>query len=354
VTNAQTPVGSEAAELLDRFFESGRAFLGVDTPLLCGAMTWVSDPKLVAAVCNAGAFASLAAGNAPPEIIEQQVEETRRLTDRPFALNLITIAPAFRSQLDLLPRLRLPFVVFAGGFPKEPEIRFAKETGARVLCFASTKSIADRMLRYGADAIILEGMEAGGHVGHVSLTVLLQQVLFEVDERVPVFVAGGVATGRMCAHLFLMGAAGVQMGTVFAVSEESCAHDAFKMKFVRANARDAVSTPQFDSRLPVVAVRALRNAGLEDFGRLQLDLIRRLDAGEIHRAAAQAKVEEYWMGALRRAVVDGDVAQGSLMAGQSVGLVNRIRPVREIVGTFVREMGRELTRLSRRLRPPAR
>lgn len=336
-------------ELTDRFFEPGRAFLGVRYPLLCGAMTWVSDPKLVAAVCNAGAFASLAGGNAPPEIVRKQVAETRRLTDKPFALNLITIAPAFREQLALLPELKLPFVIFAGGFPREPEVRFAKETGAKVLCFASTKSIADRMLRYGADGIILEGMEAGGHVGHVSLTVLLQQVLFEVDERVPVFVAGGVATGRMCAHLFLMGAAGVQMGTIFAVSEESCAHIEFKKRFVQANARDAVSTPQFDSRLPVVAVRALRNAGLDDFARLQLALIQQLDAGEIHRAGAQIKVEEYWMGALRRAVIDGDVAKGSLMAGQSVGLVDRVRSVRDIIAELVRETGQELVRVSRRL-----
>jgi enoyl-[acyl-carrier protein] reductase II len=141
----------------------------------------------------------------------------------------------------------------------------------------------------------------------------------------------------------------VQLGTRFAVSEESCAHPEFKKRFIRANARDAVSTPQFDSRLPVVAVRALRNKGLEGFGKLQLDLIRKLDEGTISRAEAQERVEEFWMGALRRAVQDGDVTGGSLMAGQSVGLVNRVQPVAEILEELVAETEAELRRVRARL-----
>jgi enoyl-[acyl-carrier protein] reductase II len=257
-------------QLSNRFFERGRKFLGVEYPFICGAMTWVSTPKLIAAVCNAGGFACLAGGNTPPEILQREIEETRRLTEKPFGINLITIAPAYQEQLQLVKRIMLPFV-----------------------CFASTLSIARRILDYGADALILEGMEAGGHVGPVSLTVLLQQLLFEISE-VPVFVAGGIATGKMCAHLFLMGAAGVQLGTRFAVAEESCAHPDFKQKLLHANARDAVSTPQFDSRLPVVAVRALRNKGHDDFGRLQLELVQQLDEGTIQRNDAQMKVEEFW------------------------------------------------------------
>ena len=330
--------------LSDRLFETGVRFLGVRYPFMCGAMTWVSEPGLVSAVCNAGAFGCLAGGNTPVAILEEQIEKTRELTDGPFAVNLITIAPAYREHLSVIQRASLPFVVFAGGFPREREVQLAKETGAKVLCFASTQSIAERMLRYGADGLILEGMEAGGHVGHVSLAVLLQQVLFEFG-HVPVFVAGGIATGRMCAHMFLMGAAGVQMGTVFAVAEESCAHPDFKRQFIRANARDAVSTPQFDSRLPVVAVRALRNHGLEDFAKLQLRLIEALDRDEIHRADAQEEVEKFWMGALRRAVQDGDTSHGSLMAGQSVGLVKEVLPVAAILGGFVEQTERELQRV---------
>lgn len=331
-------------QLCDRFFARGAKFLGVKYPFICGAMTWVSDPQLVATVCNAGGFACLAGGNTPPEILEQQVKETRRLTDKPFGVNLITIAPVYPKQIELVQRMKPPFVFFAGSFPRGDEIRLVQESGAKVLCFASTVSIARRMLRYGADALILEGMEAGGHVGPVSLIVLLQQLLFEISE-VPVFVAGGIATGKMCAHLFLMGAAGIQLGTRFAVAEESCAHPDFKQKLLHANARDAVSTPQFDSRLPVVAVRALRNKGVDDFGRLQLKLVQQLDEGSIQRNEAQEKVEEFWMGGLHRAVIEGDVSYGSLMAGQSVGLVDKIMPVGEILEELVRNTEVELRRV---------
>jgi enoyl-[acyl-carrier protein] reductase II len=179
----------------------------------------------------------------------------------------------------------------------------------------------------------------------VTLTILLQQVLFDISE-VPVFVAGGIATGRMCAHLFLMGAAGMQFGTLFAVAKESCAHPIFKQALLRANARDAVATPQFDSRLPVVAVRALRNLATEDFSRLQLEIIKDLDGGKISREEAQNKVEEFWMGRLRTAVADGDVTHGSMMAGQSVGLVDREMTVKEIIDMLVRDTEQELRRVS--------
>jgi enoyl-[acyl-carrier protein] reductase II len=307
-------------------------------------MTWISDPTLVSTVGNAGGFACLAGGNTSPEILKEQVEETRKMTDKPFGLNLITLAPLYQEQLRLVREMKLPFVIFAGSFPREDEIALAKEAGARILCFASTYSIARRMLKYGADGLILEGSEAGGHVGHVSLTVLLQQVLFAVPE-VPVFAGGGVASGRMCAHLFLMGAAGVQLGTRFAVAEESCAHPEFKEKLIKANARDAVATPQFDSRLPVVAVRALRNKGTDDFNKLQRQLLMELDQGIINRNEAQLRVEEFWMGALQRAVMDGDISRGSLMAGQSVGLVDRIMPIKEIILELVGEIEAELERV---------
>lgn len=334
-----------SANLRDRFFKRGKEFLGVEYPIICGAMTWVSDPKLVATVSNAGGFGCLAGGNTPVDILEKQIEETRQMTDKPFGVNLITIAPSYKEHLKLIQKVKLPFVVFAGSFPNEEEVSVVKATGAKVLCFASTKSIANRMLRYGADALILEGMEAGGHVGHVSLVVLLQQLLFELGERVPIFVAGGIATGRMAGQLFLAGAAGIQLGTRFAVAEESCAHQKFKERFIRAKAREAVSTPQFDSRLPVVAVRALRNNGLKAFGRLQLDLIKQLDEGSIHRAEAQEEVEKFWMGALRKAVIDGDIAEGSLMAGQSVGLVNKVQPVQAIINEIVEEIEIEMQRV---------
>src|SRR6056297_1326407 len=177
--------------LRDRYFKQGNDFLGTAYPIICGAMTWVSDPELVSAVSNAGGFGVLAGGNAPVDIMEEQINQTRELTDKPFGVNLITIAPNYPKQLELVGKMNLPFVIFAGSFPKKKEVQIAKASGAKVLCFASTKSIAKTMIRYGADALILEGMEAGGHVGHVSTVVLLQQVLFEVLEEIPVFVGGG-------------------------------------------------------------------------------------------------------------------------------------------------------------------
>ncbi len=333
-----------ATGLLDRISKAGRDFLGVRYPFLCGAMTWISDPGLVAAVSNAGGFASLAGGNMPTDLLKRQVRETKELTDKPFAVNLITVAPVYREHLRAVCDLEVPFIVFAGSFPRRAEVQVAKGCGAKVLCFASTRSIANRMLEYGADALILEGMEAGGHVGRVTLTILLQQVLFEVSD-VPVFVAGGVATGRMCAHLFLMGAAGVQFGTLFAVAVESCAHPRFKQAFIKARARDAVSTPAFDGRLSVVPVRALRNSSTGDFARLQLDLMEKLDAGEITSEESQLKVEEFWAGRLRDAAIDGDVSFGSMMAGQSVGLVNEELPVREIIDRLASDAEAELRRV---------
>ena len=334
--------------ILDQLSGEGNEFLGTRHPIICGGMTWVSDPKLVAAVSEAGGFAVLAGGNAPVEIVEQQVKETRRLTDRPFALNLITLAPAYHQHLELVERLKLSHVVFAGSFPRRREVEKAKAAGSKVLCFASTESIAERMMGYGADALVLEGMEAGGHVGHVTLAILLQQILFKRPE-IPVFVGGGVGNGQMVAHLLLMGAAGVQLGTRFAIAEESQAHPAFKEAFIKAKARDAVSTPQFDSRLPVVAVRALRNRGTDDFGRLQVELIGRMDRGELSRGEAQMKVEEFWVGRLREAVMDGKVELGSLMAGQSVGLVDRVMTVREIIDELVAGAEAELRRVKETL-----
>ncbi|MBN2643769.1 MAG: nitronate monooxygenase [Victivallales bacterium] len=327
---------------LDKMMQKGRDFLGCEYPIICGAMTWVSEPNLVSAVCNAGGFASLAGGNAPADILKQQVAAIREMTDKPFGVNLITIAPNYRSHLELLGELKIPYIIFAGSFPKKEEIEIAKASGAKVMCFASTLSIAKRMIRFGSDAIILEGSEAGGHIGHVALSVLLQQVLFEVRDQIPVFVAGGIATGKMLAHVMLMGAAGVQLGTRFVMTEESRVHENFKNVFKRANARDAVSTPQYDSKLPVVAVRALRNKGTDAFGKLQLKLLKQLETDEISREEAQNEVETFWIGALRQAAVDGDVERGSLMAGQSVGLVDQIVPVSALLQELMEDAGEEI------------
>ena len=332
--------------LIDRFLARGRDFLGSRYPILCGAMTWISDPGLVSSVCNAGGFGLLAGSNAPPDILRGQIELTRELTACPFGVNVITLAPNYLEHLKLVCDLGCEFAVFAGGIPKKTEIQQVKACGARTICFASTEALAMSLIDRGADALMLEGSEAGGHIGPVALSVLIQQILFQVD-HVPVFIAGGIATGRMMAHLLMMGAAGIQMGTRFVLSEECAAHPNFKKAFKRAKARDAVATPQFDSRLPVIPVRALKNEGTAEFGKLQMELLHKLDENTITREEAQFEVERFWVGALRRAAVDGDVVKGSLMAGQSVGLVKEIKPLAAIIQEMIAEAEEEMQRLRR-------
>jgi enoyl-[acyl-carrier protein] reductase II len=321
---------------LDQIWSRGKEFLGSELPVMCGAMTWISDPDLVSLMSNLGAFGVLAAGNMPPELFAEYVDQTRTMTDRAFAGNVITIAPNYHDHLDILCEKKVSHIVFAGSLPRGSEVEKAKASGAKVLCFASTSSIAKRMISYGADGLILEGSEAGGHIGHVSTVVLLQEILFSFSDT-PIFVAGGIATGKMIAHLGLMGAAGAQMGTRFVLAEECNAHDKFKEVFVRARAREAISTPQYSTKLPVVSVRALNNNAMDYFGELQLDLLGKLKKGDMTRQEAQFKVEEYWVGSLRNAAVDGDVTEGSLMAGQSVGILDKVQPLRDILTDIVKE-----------------
>jgi enoyl-[acyl-carrier protein] reductase II len=322
-----------------KYWKRGQEFLGVEYPIISGAMTWISDSKLVKAVSDAGGLGVLAAGNMPADIFCDEIKTLQKASAK-YAVNLITLAPNYPGHLDCAVELGVPIVFFAGSFPRRREIQKAKESGAKAICFASTESIAQRMIDYGADALVLEGSEAGGHIGYVSLIVLLQQVLFKFPE-VPILAAGGIATGKMIVHLFLMGACGVQMGTIFAMAEESPAHPKFKERFKKARSREAFATPQYDSALPVVAVRAIKNRGTLEFGKLQLELLEKLKKGEISRVDAQYEAEAYWAGALRRAVQDGDIDHGSLMAGQSVGLVQEVKPVRQIIRDLTAEAEEE-------------
>jgi len=330
--------------LFEKYAARGKDFLGVDMPLICGAMTWLSDYDLVKAVADNGAFGVFAGGNMPPDLFEQEVDRCLQDITQPFAVNLITIAPNYKVHLEILQSKKVPMVVFAGGFPRKSAIRTMQETGAKTMAFAPEASVAAQLIKFGVDGLILEGSEAGGHIGHVSLTILLQQVLFEFDQ-VPIFVGGGIGTGKMIAHMMLMGAAGVQMGTRFVMTEECNAHENFKETFKRAKARQAISTPQYDSKLPVVAVRSIKNQGHDDFGKLQLQLLQKLDNKELSREAAQYEVEKFWMGALRRAVVDGDVDFGSLMAGQSVGLMHSVEPMSTVLDTLMSDAEKEFKRV---------
>jgi len=330
-----------------KHWKCGQEFLGVEYPLVSGAMTWISDSNLVKSVSEAGGLGVLAAGNMPVDLFAKEIKILKE-SNLNYAVNLITIAPNYPDHLKCAVEMGVPIVFFAGSFPKKNELQLANESGAKTICFASTESIAQRMIDYGADALVLEGSEAGGHIGYVSTIVLIQQVLFKFP-HIPILVAGGIASGKLIAHLFLMGACGVQMGTIFAMAEESPAHPKFKERFKKARSREAFATPQYDSALPVVAVRALKNKGTGDFGKLQRDLLEKLKKNEISRTDAQYKTEEYWIGALRRAVQDGDIEYGSLMAGQSVGLVDEVKPVKQIILDLTAEAEEEFEKVKKLL-----
>jgi enoyl-[acyl-carrier protein] reductase II len=203
-------------------------------------------------------------------------------------------------------------------------------------------ALARKLIRSGVDALVVEGMEAGGHIGPVATSVLAQEILPEVASEVPVFVAGGIGRGAAIAGYLDMGAAGVQLGTRFVCATESIAHPAFKKAFIRASARDAVASVQIDPRLPVIPVRALKNAGSELFTAKQREVAQALDEGRVAMAEAQLQIEHYWAGALRRAVIDGDIEHGSLMAGQSVGMVTKEEPVADILATLMAEAAHAL------------
>ncbi len=331
--------------LLDKIWQKGKDFLGVDLPIISGGMTWLSDHELAEAVSDCGAFPVIAAGNMPPEELEHEIDECVRTLKTPFAVNLITIAPNYRAHFDLILKKSVQYVIFAGSFPRKTDIEDMKKHGKKTLSFASERTIASRQIDYGVDALILEGSEAGGHIGYVSLIILLQQVLFDFRDF-PIFLAGGLADGRLMAYLLLMGAYGCQFGSLFVCSEECNAHPKFKEAFIRARARQAMATPQYDSRLPVVAVRAIKNRATDEFGKLQFKLLKKLEKGQITRDKAQYEVEKFWVGSLRKAVIEGDVDFGSLMAGQSVGLISEIRPIKEIIERLMQDAESELQRLS--------
>ncbi len=328
---------------LDAWWERGRRFLGSELAVLGGAMTWVSERNLVAAISEAGGFGVIACGSMSPDLLAEEIGATRALTGRPFGVNLIVLHPDLDRLVGVCIEQGVGHVVLAGGLPPRGTVERLKAGGARTLCFAPSLAVARKLVRVGVDALIIEGHEAGGHVGPVSTSVLAQEILPAMAD-VPVFVAGGIGHGEAIAAYLRMGAAGVQMGTVFVCADELIAHPAFKQAFIRAAARDAVVSTQLDPEFKVIPVRALANAGTARFAQTQLEVIRRYRQGELTHEAASLAIEHYWAGALRRAVVDGDVESGSLMAGQSVGLVRRTQPTRAILEELIGQAEAALAR----------
>jgi enoyl-[acyl-carrier protein] reductase II len=329
-----TVAGDHVSVELDRLWARGRAFFGARLAIMGGAMTWVSERNLVAAISNAGGFGVIACGAMEPDRLAEEIAATYALTDRPFGVNLITMHPRLEALIDVCTAQHVGHVVLAGGLPPSTAVRRIKDGGAKAVCFAPALVLAKKLIRIGADALVIEGMEAGGHTGPVSTSVLAQEILPEIHQ-VPVFVAGGIGRGEAILSYLEMGAAGVQLGTRFVCATESIAHPRFKQAFIRAEARDAILSVQLDPRFPVIPVRAIGNAGTRRFTDIQREVIARVDQGLLDQKAAQLEIEHFWAGALRRAVIDGDVESGSLMAGQSVGLVRSEQPVAAILAELV-------------------
>jgi enoyl-[acyl-carrier protein] reductase II len=312
----------------------GREVLGCDLAIMGGAMTWVSERNLVAAISNAGGFGVIASGSMSPEQLSNEIQATQAMTTRPFGVNLITLHPELLELIDVCAAHHVGHVVLAGGLPGNAAVSRIKRGGARVFCFAPAVGFARKLVRMGVDAIVIEGNEAGGHIGPVSTGVLAQEILPHLTS-VPVFVAGGIGRGEAMLAYLEMGASGVQLGTRFVCAHESIAHPRFKRAFICAAARDAVASVQLDPRFPVIPVRALNNPATERFIAVQRGVTDRFTRGELSQKAAQLEIEHFWAGALRRAVIDGDIDAGSLMAGQSVGFVTREQSADEILRELV-------------------
>ncbi len=327
------PLSSRLKPLMQR----GCDFLGTKLAVMGGAMSWISERNLVAAISNAGGFGVLACGSMMPDQLRAEIQETKGLTRRPFAVNLITMHPELDALIDVCLEEKVGHIVLAGGVPSAPAIKRAKDGGAKLICFAPALALGKRLVKMGADALVIEGMEAGGHIGPVSTSVLAQEILPELGQTVPVFVAGGIGRGEAIVSYLEMGAAGVQLGTLFVCATECIAHENFKKAFLRAAARDAVPTPQLDPRFPVIPVRAIVNEGTKLFLDKQREAIAKFESGALTKEQAQLEIEHFWAGALRRAVIDGDIENGSLMAGQIVGIVKDEKPTLEILSTLVRQ-----------------
>lgn len=323
-------MSGQNVDQLNKLWKKGTDFLGTKYAILGGAMSWLSESNLVSALSNAGAFGVIACGSMTPDLLAKVIEETQAKTKKPFGVNLITMHPDIDALIDVTLAHNIKFIVLAGGIPTSNSIKRIKEGGAKVICFAPALILAKKLIRSGADALIVEGSEAGGHIGPVSTSVLAQEILPHIKD-VPVFVAGGIGQGDVMAAYLKMGASGCQLGTLFVCAEESIAHEKFKKMFMRGNARDAIISVQIDPRFPVIPVRALKNAASVEFMEVQRKVINKFQAGEVEMLDAQLEIEHYWAGALKRAAIDGDVENGSVMAGQSVGMVKKIQPVKDII-----------------------
>jgi enoyl-[acyl-carrier protein] reductase II len=292
--------------------------LKIKYPVIQGAMAWVADADLAAAVSNGGGLGIIAAGNMPPEALDRELTKIRTLTDKPFGMNVMLLSPTAPDAIELAAKHRVPVVTTGAGLPGKVIDRLSP-LGIIVMPVVASVAHAERVKKQGAGAVIAEGMEAGGHIGEITTMALTAQVSRVID--IPVVAAGGVADGRGMLAAFAMGAEGVQMGTRFVCASECNAHDNFKQKIIGANDRSTVVT----GRTLGHPVRCIKNRFTQMFAEME----------ESHTTIME--LDKFGSGKLRAAVVDGDMENGSIMSGQIAGLVTRVQPAREIIEEVVGE-----------------
>lgn len=292
--------------------------LKIKYPIIQGGMAWVAEYHLAAAVSEAGCLGLIGAANAPAEWVREQIREVRRRTDKPFGVNIMLMSPSADEVAKIIVEEQVPVVTTGAGNP-EKYMTMWKEAGTKVIPVVASVAMAKRMERCGADAVVAEGTEAGGHIGENTTMVLIPQIVDAVS--IPVIAAGGIADGRGIAASLMLGAKAVQIGTHFVVTKESQVHDNYKKAILKAKDIDSKVT----GRTTGHPVRALRNQMTKDYLKLE------------NEGASPEELEMLTLGGLRKAVVDGDVVHGSVMAGQIAGLVKEELTCQELIQKLVKE-----------------
>ena len=298
--------------------------LGITYPIIQGGMAWVAEHHLAGAVSAAGGLGLIGAASAPAEWVRSEIRKVREMTDRPFGVNIMLMSPYAAEVAQVVAEEKVPVVTTGAGNP-EPFMPMWKEAGVKVIPVIASVSLARRMERLGADAVVAEGCESGGHIGETTTMNLVPQVVDAV--KIPVIAAGGIADGRQMAAAFMLGAEGVQVGTRFVASEEALVHENYKNRVVKAGDTDTVVTGRSHNH----PIRSLRNSMTREYLKME-------NAGRSFE-----ELEQITLGGLRRAVQEGDVVHGSVMCGQSAGLVHEILSCQEILERMEGEAEKLLT-----------
>ncbi|MCR4555714.1 MAG: nitronate monooxygenase [Alphaproteobacteria bacterium] len=323
-------------EKILKLMERGTKILGSKYAIMGGAMTWISESNLTSALSNAGLFGVLASGAMDGNLLKKEVIATQSKTDKNFGVNIITMNPKLNDLVDVCGERKVSHVILAGGIPEKSTIEKIHGYGIQAIAFAPSQVIAKRLFKQGIDALVIEGNEAGGHVGPLSTMILIQDILLNMKEY-PIFVAGGILRGEMVAALLKLGAAGCQLGTVFACCKESTAHENFKKAYFRASGRNAILPVQLDKKFNIAPVRALENIGMDEFVQKQREVLQKFEKGEVRAENGRLSLEHFWAGSLRRAVQEGDTDRGSMMSGQIVELIKEERSIQEIIDQILKE-----------------